>query len=160
MQDWYQMPALILTAMLLPAFGYLYARTRDIRNLLWFLAFLCTVLRMALLYPTTAVTMPDTHAPWAAALAESLAMLAAGLFLGSLSPLFFMVGKRRVLYAIPYTVAADHLRGAQPFAVSAGHAHRDHVLGISGAGTSLAGSGGAVGPTPKARYQPGWGTVV
>ncbi len=104
MQDWYQMPALILTAMLLPAFGYLYARTRDIRNLLWFLAFLCTVLRMAFLYPTTAVTMPDTHAPWAAALAESLAMLAAGLFLGSLSPLFFTVGKRRVLYAIPYTV--------------------------------------------------------
>ena len=104
MQDWYQMPALILTAMLLPAFGYLYSRTRDIRNLLWFLAFLCTVLRMALLYPSTAVTMADTHAPWAGALAESLAMLAAGLFLGSLSPLFFKVGKRRVLYAIPYTV--------------------------------------------------------
>lgn len=104
MQDWYQMPTLILTALLLPAFGYLYARTRDIRNLLWFLAFLCTVLRMALLYPAPAVTMVDIHAPWAAALAESLAMLAAGLFLGSLSPLSFQVGKHRVLYAIPCTV--------------------------------------------------------
>jgi signal transduction histidine kinase len=102
-QDWYQMPVLILTALLLPAFGYLYARTRDIRNLLWFLAFLCIVARMVLLYPTTAVTLADTHAPWAAALAESLAMLAAGLFLGSLSPLSFQVGKHRVLYAIPYT---------------------------------------------------------
>ena len=104
MQDWYQMPALILTALLLPAFGYLYARTRDIRNLLWFLAFLCTVARMALLYPTTSLTMVDSHAPWAAALAESLAMLAAGLFLGSLSPLSFQLGRHRILYAIPYTV--------------------------------------------------------
>src|SRR5580700_4891319 len=51
MQDWYQMPALILTAILLPAFGHLYWRTRDIRNLLWFLAFLFVLIRMLLLYP-------------------------------------------------------------------------------------------------------------
>ena len=104
MQDWYLMPALILTALLLPAFGYLYARTRDTRNLLWFLAFLCTVVRMALSYFMAAGEVTGCHAPWAAAVAESLAMLAAGLFLGSLSPLTFHIGKRRILYAIPYTV--------------------------------------------------------
>ncbi|HTX75052.1 MAG TPA: histidine kinase dimerization/phospho-acceptor domain-containing protein [Terracidiphilus sp.] len=103
MQDWYQMPALVLTALLLPAFGYLYARTRDIRNLLWFLAFSCTVLRMALLYPTASWDMVYGSAPWAAAVGQAVAMLAAGLFLGSLSPLSFRMGKRRILYAIPYT---------------------------------------------------------
>ncbi|HWE85369.1 MAG TPA: histidine kinase dimerization/phospho-acceptor domain-containing protein [Terracidiphilus sp.] len=104
MQDWYQMPALVLTTLLLPAFGYLYARTRDIRNLLWFLAFLCTVVRMALLYSTATWDMVYGNASWAAASGQALAMLAAGLFLGSLSPLSFRIGKRRILYAIPYTV--------------------------------------------------------
>lgn len=104
MQDWYQMPALILTALLLPSFGYLYARTRDIRNLLWFLAFLCTVLRMVLLYPTATVILARTHAPVALAVAESLAMMAAGLFLGSLSPLSFKFGEHRILFAIPCTL--------------------------------------------------------
>ena len=104
MQDWYQMPALILTTLLLPAFAYLYARTRDIRNLLWLLAFSCTVVRWVLLYPTGAWGPEATHSPWAAGLAAGLGMLAAGLFLGSLSPLSFRVGNQRILYAIPYTV--------------------------------------------------------
>jgi hypothetical protein len=34
MPDYYQVPALILTALLLPAFGYLYLRFRDTRTLL------------------------------------------------------------------------------------------------------------------------------
>lgn len=104
MQDWYQMPVLVLTTLLLPAFGYLYARTRDIRNLLWFIAFLCTVGRMALLYPTATWDMVYSNVPWAAAVGQALAMLAAGLFLGSLSPLSFRMGKYRILYAIPYTL--------------------------------------------------------
>lgn len=104
MQDWYQMPTIVLTALLLPAFAYLYDRTRDIRNLLWFLAFSCCIARMALLYPHGTVDFVYSNGPWPAAIGEALALLAAGLFLGSLSPLSFQMGKRRVLYALPYTI--------------------------------------------------------
>jgi signal transduction histidine kinase len=104
MQDWYQMPALVLTTLLLPAFGYLYVRTRDIRNLLWFLALSCCVARTILLYPAATWDMSYRSSPLAAAVGQLLAMLAAGLFLGSLSPLSFKVGKYKVLYAIPYTL--------------------------------------------------------
>lgn len=104
MHDWYLMPTLVLTTLLLPAFGYLYVRTRDTRNLLWFLAFLCCAVRMALLYPNALIEQVDDSGPWEAAIGQALAMLAAGLFLGSLSPLSFRVGKLRILYAIPYTI--------------------------------------------------------
>lgn len=104
MQDWYQMPTLVLTTLLLPAFAYLYERTRDIRNLLWFLAFSCCVARMALLYPHGVSDFVYSNGAWPAAIGEALAVLAAGLFLGSLSPLSFQVGKLRVLYALPYTI--------------------------------------------------------
>ena len=50
MPDPYQVPALILTALLLPAFGYLYLRFRDTRTLLWFLGFLLAIVRMVLIY--------------------------------------------------------------------------------------------------------------
>jgi signal transduction histidine kinase len=100
--DWYQMPALIMTALLLPAFGHLYWRTRDIRNLLWFLAFCFVVVRMALLYPVSAWEMWDSRQPWTAASAQACAMLASALFLGSLSPLSFQVGRVRILYAVPF----------------------------------------------------------
>jgi signal transduction histidine kinase len=96
------MPALILTALLLPAFGHLYFRTRDTRNLLWFLAFCTVLLRMFLLYPASAWEMWDTSKPWTAAAGQACAMLASGLFLGSLSPLSFRVGRLRILYAIPF----------------------------------------------------------
>ena len=39
MPDFYHAPALALTALLLPAFFYLYLRFRDSRTLLWFLGF-------------------------------------------------------------------------------------------------------------------------
>jgi signal transduction histidine kinase len=104
MQDWYQMPALFLTALLLPAFGHLYWRTRDTRNLLWFLAFLFVVIRMLLLYPAHVWDFLDGNPPWIAAAAQACGMLGACLFLSSLSPLSFRIGKIRVLYVIPYTV--------------------------------------------------------
>jgi signal transduction histidine kinase len=104
MPDWYQMPALIMTALLLPAFGHLYWRTRDTRNLLWFLAFCFVLLRMSLLYPVSAWEMWDSRSPWMAAMAQACAMLASGLFLGSLSPLSFRVGGIRILYAVPFIV--------------------------------------------------------
>jgi signal transduction histidine kinase len=96
------MPALIMTALLLPAFGHLYWRTRDTRNLLWFLAFCFVLLRMFLLYPVSAWEMWDSRQPWIAACAQACAMLASGLFLGSLSPLSFRVGRFRILYAVPF----------------------------------------------------------
>jgi signal transduction histidine kinase len=102
MHDWYQIPALILTTLLLPAFGHLYLRTRDTRALLWFLAFLCTVMRMALLYPKGAWDYADGTHPWLAASGQAFALLASGLFLGSLSPLKLRIGRFQVLYVIPY----------------------------------------------------------
>lgn len=102
MPDWYQMPALILTALLLPAFGHLYFRTRDTRNLLWFLAFSVVLLRMFLLYPASAWEMWDSQRPWTAAWGQACAMLASGLFLAALSPLSFRIGKIRILYVIPF----------------------------------------------------------
>jgi signal transduction histidine kinase len=104
MQDWYQMPALFLTALLLPAFGYLYWRTKDTRNLLWFLAFLFLVVRMLLLYPVHASDFLEGSPAWIAATGQALGILGACLFLGSLSPLSFRIGKARVLYVIPYTI--------------------------------------------------------
>ena len=104
MQDWYQMPALFLTALLLPAFGHLYWRTRDTRNLLWFLAFLCTVLRMLLVYPGNKMDFFEDTPAWVAATGQALAMLYSGLFLGSLSTRWFKVGKSRILYVIPFTL--------------------------------------------------------
>ena len=50
MPDYYHLPALALTALLLPAFGYLYLRFRDARSLLWFLGFLFSIVAMVLLY--------------------------------------------------------------------------------------------------------------
>jgi signal transduction histidine kinase len=104
MHDWYQMPALILTTLLLPAFWHLYLRNRDTRNLLWFMAFACVVARMFLLYPTATQDLVYSNPAWKAALGQVLAILAAGLFVGSLSPLSFRLGRVRILYAIPFIV--------------------------------------------------------
>lgn len=101
MQDWYQMPAFVLTALLLPAFGQLYWRNRNIRNLLWFLAFLLVVLRAILVYPEGWDLLAAIH-PWKAAAGRACGLLSVGLFLASLSPNGFRIGKIRVLYAIPF----------------------------------------------------------
>jgi hypothetical protein len=46
MHDNYEIPALVLTACLLPGFGYLHLRYRGRYTRLWFLGFLLTVFRM------------------------------------------------------------------------------------------------------------------
>ena len=102
MQDWYQIPALILTTLLLPAFGRLYLRSRDTRTLLWFLAFCFAVVRMVLLYPLGIWDFTDATHPWQAAAGQSCGLLSSALILGSLSPLRLRLGKLRVLYVIPY----------------------------------------------------------
>jgi len=102
MHDWYQIPALILTTLLLPAFGRLYLRSRDTRTLLWFLAFAFTVVRMVLLYPVGSWDFSNASRPWHAAAGQSCALLSSAFILGSLSPLRLQLGKFRVLYVIPY----------------------------------------------------------
>jgi signal transduction histidine kinase len=104
MHDWYQIPALILTTLLLPAFGHLYLRSRDTRTLLWFLAFLCSVTRMLLIYPQGAWDFADGTHPSLAAAGQACALLSSGLFLASLSPLKLRIGRIQVLYVIPYIV--------------------------------------------------------
>src|SRR5579864_6436824 len=102
MQDWYELPALILTALLLPAFGRLYLRSRDTRTLLWFLAFFFAVARILLLHPVGSWDLNPGSYPWRTATGESCGLLSSALFLASLSPRRLEIGKFRVLYVIPY----------------------------------------------------------
>jgi len=104
MQDYYQLPALVLTVLLLPSFGYLYLRFRDTRTLLWFLGFFCAVVRMALLYKLGRWDFEDGSHPWALAAGQTSIQIGSALFLASLSPLTFRVGRFKVLYVIPYTI--------------------------------------------------------
>ncbi len=100
MPDLYHFPALILTALFLPAFGYLYLRFRDARSLLWFLGFLCSIVAMVLLY--TMNGYPGGGSPWIVVSGETFIQLSAAMFLGSLSPLRFRVGRFQVLFVVPY----------------------------------------------------------
>jgi signal transduction histidine kinase len=102
MPDYYHGPALILTALLLPAFGYLYYRFRDIRTMLWFLGFFFALLRMLLLYRFGWWDLTGPGHPWLEALGQTSIQISAALFLGSLSPLHFRLGRFNVLYVIPY----------------------------------------------------------
>ena len=104
MPDSYQVPALILTALLLPAFGYLYLRFRDTRTLLWFLGFLLAIVRMPLNYKLGPWSFSEDMHPWLAATSQMSILICSALFLGSLSPLRFRVGRLNVLYVIPYTI--------------------------------------------------------
>src|SRR5208337_2343236 len=104
MPDSYQLPALVLTALLLPAFGFLYVRFKNTRTLLWFLGFLCVVTQMAILYRLGARdVLSGSHGWWLAA-AETAIQIGSALFLGSLSPLGFRLGRINVLYVVPYTL--------------------------------------------------------
>jgi signal transduction histidine kinase len=103
MPDYYHIPALFLTALLLPGFGYIYLRYRDIRTFLWFLGFLFAMASMVLLYPEH---LPLSHCQylWAVALGQTALQVSSALFLGSLSPLRFGLGRFRVLYVLPYSL--------------------------------------------------------
>ena len=104
MPDPYQVPALILTALLLPAFGYLYLRFRDTRTLLWFLGFLLAIVRMVLIYRLGPWHLSPGSIPWLDALGETSIQIGSALFLASLSPLRFRLGRFRILYVVPYTI--------------------------------------------------------
>ncbi len=100
MPDLYHFPALILTALLLPAFGYLYLRFRDARSLLWFLGFSFAIVAMVLLY--TMDGNPGSSSPWLVVAGQIFIQLSAAMFLGSLSPLRFRVGRFQILFVVPY----------------------------------------------------------
>jgi signal transduction histidine kinase len=96
--DTYHTPALILTALLLPAFGYLYLRYRDARTLLWFLGFLFSLVAALRFYAGG----PALAHPWLIAAGESSIQISTALFLASLSPLKFRLGRFQIFYVIPY----------------------------------------------------------
>jgi hypothetical protein len=104
MPDYYHGPALILTALLLPAFGYLSRRFRDTRTLLWFLSFFFSLVWMVLVYFGGPCHSAQNLHPWLTAFGQASIQLGSALFLASMSPLGFRVGRFHVLYVVPYTV--------------------------------------------------------
>lgn len=103
MPDYYHIPALVLTELLLPAFGYLYLRFRDARTLLWFLGFFFAVISMVLAHYEGPVAAFGVH-PWMVAGGQVAILISTVLFLASLSPARFRIGRFSILYVIPYTL--------------------------------------------------------
>jgi signal transduction histidine kinase len=105
MPDSYHLPALILTVLLLPAFCQLYIRFRNTRTLLWFLGFLFACIRMLQYYKLGLwdYTSPTEH-PWMVATGETAILISSALFLASLTPLRFRLGRVRILYVVPFIV--------------------------------------------------------
>jgi signal transduction histidine kinase len=104
MPDYYHAPALILTALFLPAFGYLYLGFRNSRSLLWLLGFLFSIVYMALDYSLGSKAALAVSHPWLAGIGQTSIHISGAMFLGSLSPLQFRLGRFRVLFVVPYTL--------------------------------------------------------
>jgi len=105
MPDYYHTPAIVLTVLLLPAFGYLYRRFRDIRTLLWLLGFILALARMILHYRMGWWDFSNAALhPWVAATGDIASQVSAALFLASLSPLRFRIGRFKILYVLPYAI--------------------------------------------------------
>jgi signal transduction histidine kinase len=104
MPDYYHTPALVLTVLLLPAFGYLYLRFRDTRTLLWFLGFVFALARMLSYYPLGWMGLPEALHPWVVATGQTSILISSALFLASLSPLSFRLGRFQVLWVLPFTL--------------------------------------------------------
>lgn len=102
MHDLYHAPALVLTALSLPTFGYLYLRFRDARTLLWLLGFFFDIVALVLLDTASWWHFPPDSLPWITAAGRASIQISAVMFLGSLSPLRFRVGRFQILYSIPY----------------------------------------------------------
>jgi len=104
MPDYYHAPALIFSTLLLPAFGYLYFRFRDTRTLLWFLGFVFALISMALRYIEWPLNLSGQTHLWMVAAGHTAMLISSALFLASLTPSRFRLGRYRVLYVIPYTI--------------------------------------------------------
>ena len=122
MPDYYHAPALVLTTLLLPAFGYIYFRFRDTRSLLWFMGFLFAMASMLLVYIGGPWLGAVGTRPWMVAAGQIAIQISSALFLASLSPLHFRLGRFEILYVIPYAIppvissilAFGVFRGATP----------------------------------------------
>ena len=105
MADSYQLPSIVLTALLLPAFVQLYLRSRDTRTLLWLLGFFFAFLRMLQSYKLGLWDFSDAELhPWLTAAGLTCVQISSAMFLASLSPLSFRLGRFRILYVIPFTI--------------------------------------------------------
>jgi len=104
MFDYYHAPALTLSALLLPAFGYLYLRFRDTRTFLWLLGFLFALVSMTLRYVQWPWSFVGKIHPWVTAAGQTSILISSALFLASLTPSRFRIGRFEVLYVIPYTI--------------------------------------------------------
>jgi signal transduction histidine kinase len=102
MSDSYQVPVFFLTTLLLPAFGYLYMRFRDTRTLLWFLGFFFAIIRMFFFYDFGLWNFSDGFHPWLTTIGQTSIQISSALFLASLSPQSFRIGRFKVLYVIPF----------------------------------------------------------
>jgi signal transduction histidine kinase len=108
MPDDYQIPAMALIAALMLAIVYLHSRSRSVRTLLWILALGCAEIQGILLWmisnwAATGIRL-HPHIIGMNVVGESALMLSSALFLASLSPLSFQVGRVRILYAVPYII--------------------------------------------------------
>lgn len=104
MPDYYHLPALALSALLLPAFGYLYRRFRDTRTLLWLLAFILALASMLLRFIEWPWSYGGLLRSWMYAGGHTAILASSALFLASLSPARFRLGRIQFLYVIPYTI--------------------------------------------------------
>jgi two-component system NtrC family sensor kinase len=107
MHDDYQVPAIALIAALMLAFAYLHSRFRSVRTLLWMLALGCTEIQAILLWMVANWAIPAGAATpsaviWLKVGGQTALVLSSALFLASLSPLSFRIGRLRVLFVIPY----------------------------------------------------------
>ena len=112
MLDDYQIPAIALIAALMLAFAYLHSRFRSMRTLLWMLALGLSGLQSIFRWmsdnwtispaETASANVQALH--WIGAAGESCLILSSALFLASLSPTNFRVGRFRVLFVVPYIV--------------------------------------------------------
>ncbi len=103
MHDLYHAPALVLSALLLPTFGYLYLRFRDARTLLWLLGFFFDLVALVLVDTATWWHFPVPAQPWLITAGRTAIQVSAAMFLGSLSPLRFNAGRFKIPYVVPYT---------------------------------------------------------
>ena len=112
MPEHYQIPAFALTLLLLPGLAYLAARFRDRRALLWFFAFLLSLVRMAQHYQGLILwNFANEHQhPWLALVGTVAIQISAVLFVMSLAPAYLYLGRFRVpmplLYLLPVVTYA------------------------------------------------------
>jgi signal transduction histidine kinase len=105
MPDFYQLPAILLTALLLPVLAHLYVRFHRARTLLWLVGLLLALVRLVQQYPTPWWNFSDPALrPWSSALGLAAAQISAVCFLAALSPLGFRIGKTWIPYAIPFSI--------------------------------------------------------